>query len=128
MFSGVAKAYQCTKCDTAYSTFTPTSIIPFLIVTLLASVVWATLLAESIPSKVYSVLLAFFISAGSLILSIWIIDYLSSFRFMDNQCPKCDAPLKVAGSGFVNFSSPSKEELLVYAIVLGTPLVAYLIT
>ncbi|MCB0321747.1 MAG: hypothetical protein KDD60_12545, partial [Bdellovibrionales bacterium] len=46
IFSGVAQSFRCRDCQTNYSDYLPTSILPLIVVVVVASKMWSEVLWE----------------------------------------------------------------------------------
>jgi len=126
LFSGSVKSYKCSNCDRNFSVVTPTSVIPMLIVVFVAAAIWAGNISEFFDLSSRGLLIAFPIGValaiGSFLLTFVLLQRAFSGWEESGKCPGCGGALKGVGGGFLDGATPSRQEVLLYAIVVVVPL------
>lgn len=128
LFSGVVKSYECPACEARYTHTIPTSLLPILVVTVVASAFWTEALLAVLSGTWAAYLLALVISALSIPLAHLLVTKLTLSWTSSNTCPSCGAQLKPIGGGFIDGGPPSIQELIVYLTVIVVPLLMWAIT
>ena len=126
LFSGSVKSYKCTKCDNNFSEVTPTSVIPMLIVIIIATSLWAENIAEFFKLKSIGLLLAL-VSGFLLAVAIFVLTFVllqKAFYPWKKRlkCSECGGKLEGKSGGFIDGAAPGFQELLLYVIVIILPL------
>ncbi len=125
-FSGSVKSYKCTGCDRKFSAVVPTSVIPMLTVVIMATTIWARNISQFFDLSPRASLFVFpiglVLAIGSFILTFMLLQEAFSGWEKSRKCPDCGGDLEGVGGGFLDGGTPSLQELLLYAIVVGVPL------
>jgi len=126
LFSGSVKSYKCSGCDRTLSAVVPTSIIPMLIVVIMATTIWAGNISQFFDLTSKTFLFVFPIGAVLAFASFFLAYVLLQRAFSgwekSRTCPSCGGDLEGVGGGFLDGGTPSLQEILLYAIVIMVPL------
>ena len=121
MFSYTIAEYRCTQCAGGRSEHGISLSIPYVVVALIATVVWSfTLFCAPLDFPWYSVfcvfageLLALFISGLSLTLIFVIGDRLI------HRCPSCGAPMTLRGRHFTKSQKPRWNDIVLLLLFVA---------
>ncbi|MCB0328515.1 MAG: hypothetical protein KDD70_02595 [Bdellovibrionales bacterium] len=132
IFSGVVRSYRCPTCEKNYSSVLPTSVIPMLTVVVIAGCLWSSLIEKIVGMRLVSILLGVGLAVASVAVIFVFLERFTDRWLTTRTCPRCNVKLESVGGGFVDGTTPTKQELLMYLLILGLPLLgwgsAYLLT
>jgi hypothetical protein len=93
-----------------------------LAVVFAASACWSGFLHLFMMPEWLARLIAFAVAVVTLPLAILFVQQIAAPWAKRMNCQQCSSALQPVGGGFVDGTPPSKEELLVYSLVVITPL------
>jgi hypothetical protein len=102
----------------------PTSILPMLVVLVVANAFWVDFFDHLIPMTWLAFLAGLAVALSSLPLAILVLQRITAPWLATRVCPRCNMSLEATGGGFVDGTPPSKQELVVYAVVCALPMLA----
>jgi hypothetical protein len=122
LFSGVVQRFRCSACERGYSHIIPTSIVPLLLTLLVACSLWTGFMIGVFGDYWFAYLIALAASCASIPTFYFLLQKTLSPWVDTRVCPKCRIQLEVVGGGFVDGAPPSAQELMLYLLVIGVPL------
>jgi len=102
----------------------PTSILPMLVVLVVANAFWVDFFDHLLPMTWLAFLAGMAVALSSLPFAILLHQRITAPWLASRICPGCDTSLEATGGGFVDGTPPSKHELIVYSTVCALPMLA----